>query len=137
MAGSDDDPAFQQETPTRGSIYNQTGPTVYDHSDIDENLNKIISAEDAERLFNRFVNDISPHFPAVPFPPEITAAEIRKKKPILFLAILSSSSFGAGIPPETQISLEREFRDVMATCIWKTGEKSLQLIQALQVCTTY
>lgn len=134
LAGSADDPA-SQPTPTAGnsSLYNQGGPTIYDHSDIDENLNKIISPEDAERLFDRYVNEIVPQFPAVPFPAGTTAQEIRKSKPILFLAIMSGTSFGAGIPADTQIALEKEFRDVMATCIWKTGEKSLQLVQALQV----
>jgi hypothetical protein len=134
LAGSADDPA-SQPTPTAGntSLYNQGGPTIYDHSDIDENLNRIISPEDAERLFNRYVNEIVPQFPAVPFPAGTTAQEVRKSKPILFLAIMSGTSFGAGIPADTQIALEKEFRDVMATCIWKTGEKSLQLVQALQV----
>jgi hypothetical protein len=132
MLGSADDTNCQK-TPTGGSIYNQSRPMIYDHSDIDANLNKIISAQDAERLFNRYVNVICPQFPAVPLPPGTTAQELRKTKPILFLAILSGTSYGAGIPPETQQELEREFRDVIATCIWKTGEKSLQLIQALQV----
>ena len=133
MAGSADDPTLQQ-TPTGGSIYNEGGPMIYDHSDIERNLNKIISPEDAERLFNRYVNEICPQFPAVPFPSGTTAEQIRKQKPILFLAILSGSSYGSGIPADTQIALEREFRDVIGTSIWKTGEKSLQLIQALQVC---
>jgi len=135
MAGSAGDPTLQQ-TPTGGSIYNEVGPIIYDHSDIDANLNKIISVEDAERLFNRYVNQICPQFPAVPFPPGTTAEDVRKQKPILFLAILSGSSYGANLPAETQVALEREFRDVMATSIWKTGEKSLQLIQALQVSST-
>jgi hypothetical protein len=105
----------------------------YDHSYIDDRIVAIISTEDAERLFNRYLNEIVPHFPAVPFPPGTTAKQVRTEKPILFLAILSGTSYGANIPHETQIALERELREVLATCMWKNGEKSLQLVQALQV----
>jgi hypothetical protein len=132
MAGSASDPGpagCQSAT----SIYNQMGPMVYDHADIDAKLDAIIPAHDAERLFNRYVNDFVPHFPAVPFAPGTTASQVRKEKPILFLAILSGTSYGADIHPDIQIALERELRGVFAECTWKNGEKSLQLIQALQV----
>jgi hypothetical protein len=129
MAGSSDDP----ETKAPKSIYNQKGPIVYDHSDIDQRIEQVISRADAERLFNRYVTDFVPHFPAVPFPPGTTAQQVRTEKPILFLAILSGTSYGANLPEHTQVALEKEMRDVLATCIWMNGEKSLQLVQALQV----
>jgi hypothetical protein len=132
MAGSMDDPSLQK-TPTGGSIYNEMVPLKYDHSYIDHRIDAIISHEDAESLFNRYTDEIVPHFPAVPFPPGTTAKQVRAEKPILFLAILSGTSYGANIPPDTQIALERELREVLATCMWKNGEKSLQLVQALQV----
>jgi hypothetical protein len=132
MAGSMDDPSLQK-TPTGGSIYNEMVALKYDHSYIDDRIDAILSNEDAERLFNRYLNEIVPHFPAVPFPPGTTAKQVRAEKPILFLAILSGTSYGANIPHDKQIALERELREVLATCIWKNGEKSLQLVQALQV----
>ena len=132
MAGSMDDPSLQK-TPTGGSIYNEMVAMKYDHSYIDHRIDAIISNEDAESLFNRYMDEIVPHFPAVPFPPGTSAKQVRAEKPILFLAILSGTSYGANIPPDTQIALERELREVLATCMWKNGEKSLQLVQALQV----
>jgi hypothetical protein len=131
MAGVDDPSCGN--TPTAGSIYNQKQPIVYDHSELDRKLDDIISRPDAERLFNRYVNNIVPHFPAVPFPPGTSAAQVRKETPILFLAILSGTSYGADIPEATQVALERELRECFATCMWKNGEKNLQLVQALQV----
>lgn len=136
MAGSADNPAMQS-TPTGGSIYNQMGPIIYDHSDLEKKLDAIISKDDAERLFNRYVNEVVPHFPAVPFVPGTSAAEIRKDKPILFLAILSGTSYGAHVPDETQKALERELRNVFAECMWKNGERNLQLVQALQVAALW
>lgn len=121
-------------TPTAGSVYNEKGPTVYDHSDLERKLDEIIDPDDAERLFDRYVTKVVPNFPAVPFPPGTTAKTVRKEKPILFLAILSGTSYGANIPATTQTALEKELREVFATCMWKNGEKNLQLIQALQVC---
>lgn len=90
--------------------------------------------ETAERLFNRYLYEVMPHFPAVPFKDGTTASEVRKEKPILFLAIMSGTSYGADIPAEIQVELERALRDCFATHMWRNGEKSLELIQALQVC---
>ncbi|KAF2668955.1 hypothetical protein BT63DRAFT_246462 [Microthyrium microscopicum] len=133
MAGSDEDPNMHGTPTIATSIYNQMGPKVYDHSDIDQKLDSIISRGEAERLFHRYVEEFVPRFPAVPFPPGTTAQEVRTEKPILFLAILSGTSYGANIQADIQIALERELRNVFAECMWKNGEKSLQLVQALQV----
>jgi hypothetical protein len=119
------------------SIYDQTKPVVFDHTDIDKKIHEIIDAGTAERLFNRYVNHVAPRFPAVPFPLGTKAKKVRKEKPILFLAILSSTCFGTGVDAETQGALERELREVFANSMWKQGEKSLELIQALHVSTLW
>lgn len=121
----------------RGDIYNQKKPPVFDHSDIETKINDIIDPANAERLFNRYVNQVVPRFPAVPFPPGTQASTIRKEKPILFLAILSSTSYGTGIPEDSQKKLEAELRDVFAKAMWKNGEKSLEIVQALHVATLW
>lgn len=90
-----------------------------------------ITAENASKVFDHYVNDMAIHVPAVVFPPGTTAAEIRKTKPILFLAILSVSSSG------NRSELTREVMQICADRIICNGEKSLELIQALIVTSLW
>jgi len=117
--------------------YNERKPIIFDHSDIDGKISAIIDHGTAQRLFDHYVNHIVPNFPAVPFPPGTKAQTVRETKPILFLAILASLCFGVGVPAEKQQALARELREVFAESMWKQGEKSLELIQALQVATLW
>ncbi|KFZ11900.1 hypothetical protein V501_04476 [Pseudogymnoascus sp. VKM F-4519 (FW-2642)] len=95
----------------------------------------VITAESATALFNRYVNDMSPHMPAVVFPPGTTAADIRKSKPTLFLAILSA---GASTDhPEVQKVFTKEVMQIYADKIICHGEKTLELVQALLVSTIW
>jgi hypothetical protein len=60
---------------------------------------------------------------------------IRKEKPVLFLAILVA---GAGpVYPEVQAGLNKELTSVFANRIMVQGEKSLELVQALQLSTLW
>jgi hypothetical protein len=85
----------------------------------------------ATDMFNCFVERMSPHMPAIAFPPGTTAADVRKSKPTLFLAILSASS---GLShPALQKILTKEVMGIYADRIVCNGEKTLEIIQALQV----
>jgi hypothetical protein len=130
-------PSSDPEGLSRGSIYNQKKAETFDHADIDQRIDDILDRDTADRLFNRYVNDVVPRFPAVPFPPGTDPSVIRKEKPVLFLAILSSTSFGTGVSHKAQKKLEAELRDVFAKAMWKHGEKSLELVQALHVATLW
>jgi hypothetical protein len=95
-----------------------------------------MSADIAERVFLRYVNEICPHFPAVPFPAGTTAMELREKKPLLFLSVLAASSHGSAeqlVSQEVQRELTKLLKDQLADIIWRNGEKSLEIVQALQV----
>jgi len=95
----------------------------------------VITADTATRLFNRYVDDMAPHMPAVVFSRGTTAADIRKSKPTLFLAILSA---GASTDhPEVQKMFTKEVMQIYADRIVCRGEKSLELIQALLVSTIW
>jgi Fungal specific transcription factor domain len=118
-------------------IYNQTRPIIFDHRDVDRRISQVVDAATAKQLFNRYLTQYMPRFPAVTFPPGTDAETLRRTKPILFLAILSSTCYGASIPAETQMALEMELRDVLADSLWKKGEKSLEIIQSLQVATLW
>lgn len=107
-----------------------------DHSHINGLIDSLMSPDIAERVFLRYVNEICPHFPAVPFPPGTTAREIREQKPLLFLSILAGSSHGSAeqlVSQEAQRELTRILKDQLADIIWRNGEKSIEIVQALQI----
>ncbi|KAF2875921.1 hypothetical protein BDV95DRAFT_285689 [Massariosphaeria phaeospora] len=107
-----------------------------DHSYINALIDNLMSPEVAERIFHRYVNEICPHFPAVPLTPGTTALEVREKKPLLFLAILAGSSHGGSeqlVSQEVQRELSKVLKDQFADIIWRNGEKSLEIVQALQL----
>ncbi|KAF2439942.1 hypothetical protein P171DRAFT_435770 [Karstenula rhodostoma CBS 690.94] len=107
-----------------------------DHSNINTLVDSLMTPETAERIFQRYVAEICPHFPAVPFPAGTTARELREKKPLLFLSILAGSSHGAAeqlVSQDVQRDLTKILKDQFADIIWRNGEKSLEVVQALQV----
>ncbi|KAF2423339.1 hypothetical protein EJ08DRAFT_596193, partial [Tothia fuscella] len=137
MQTTDDNLGSANGNARGGSIYDQKPGVEFDHSDLEQKIEDIIDTSTAEHLFNRYVTQVAPLFPAVPFPLGTKAKIVRKEKPILFLAILSSTCYGTGVSDETQGALERELREVFATSMWKQGEKSLEIIQALHVSTLW
>lgn len=107
-----------------------------DHSYINGLIDNLMDADAAEKIFKRYVNDICPHFPAVPLAPGTTVKELREKKPLLFLAILAGSSHGNTeqiIDQSVQRELTKLLKDQFANIIWRNGEKSLEIVQALQL----
>ncbi|KAF1944957.1 hypothetical protein EJ02DRAFT_339766 [Clathrospora elynae] len=111
-----------------------------DHSHIAPLIDNLLSPHVAERVFLRYVNDICPHFPAVPFPPGTTAREVREKKPLLFLSVIAASSHGSAeqlVSQEVQRELTKLLKDQLADIIWRNGEKSLEIVQALHVAVLW
>ncbi|PGG98791.1 hypothetical protein AJ80_09475 [Polytolypa hystricis UAMH7299] len=89
----------------------------------------VVDTETATLAFNRYVHNMAPQFPAVVFPPGTMMSEIRRLKPVLFLAIMSIS-IGA-FRPQLQHSLANELHRVLADRTVIRGEKSLELVQAI------
>ncbi|CAL3962220.1 unnamed protein product [Diplocarpon coronariae] len=113
---------------------NQKAAPTREYADVvDKGL---ATVEEATTLFNWYVEKMAPHMPAVVFSRSTTAAEIRKTKPIVFLAILSAS---AGVlNPEKQRILTKEIMSILADRIICSGDKTLELIQAIIVsCLWY
>ncbi len=86
-------------------------------------------------MFQRYTLEMAPQLPVVVFPPGTSAFDIRRKKPILFLAILSVAS--GTIRPELQQMLTDETHRLFAERIIIKGEKSLELVQSLLVSTLW
>ena len=95
----------------------------------------IVHAETANGLFRHYTEHMAPHIPLVVFPPDITPDAIRRRNPVLFLAILSVAS--GQEYPDLQATLTKEIMRILADRVFVHGEKSLELVQALQVVTIW
>lgn len=96
---------------------------------------KLLSMEMAATIFNHYIEDMVPHFPAVVFPAGTTAEDVRRKKPTLFLAILAAASGTSH--PDLHKALYKEISRTFAERVMINGEKSLELVQSLILCTMW
>lgn len=103
---------------------------------ISRQIPEIIDEALATRVFDRYVADMATHLPVVVFPPQTNAEEVRSSRPIVFLAILVAASMGMA-PLDLQHSLNRLLMRSLADCVIRKGEKSVDVIQALLICTLW
>ncbi|KAK4128961.1 hypothetical protein N657DRAFT_608884 [Parathielavia appendiculata] len=94
----------------------------------------LLTMAQASELLARYTNKMCPHLPAVVFPSCMTAAELRASKPVLFLAVITAAS---GEMPALQQILTKELMQVLADRIIVRGNKSLELVQAVQVAVIW
>jgi hypothetical protein len=111
----------------------QKPPTTNEYADVVDR--GVVTADMAAKMFDCYVERMTPHMPAVVFPPGTTAAEVRKNQPTLFLAILAAAS-GMNYPDQ-QKNLTKEVMSIYADRIICKGEKTLEIIQALHVSTLW
>ena len=52
----------------------------------------ILTIDQAIPLFNRYHKDLCLHYPAVVFPNDVLATEVRHRKPVLFLAVITAAA---------------------------------------------
>jgi hypothetical protein len=89
----------------------------------------------AKKCFDRYMSEMCNHLPIVVFPPGTRWEEIRKNKPILFLAVLAVAS--GTIRPDLQTRLISEVTRILSDRIVYRGEKSMELVQTIQCITTF
>ena len=95
----------------------------------------VLGASTALDILSHYIEDMAPKMPIVVFPDHTAAEDIRKSTPVIFLAILSVAS--GRDHPGLQLILTKEITRMLADRIVCNGEKSLELIQALQVLTIW
>ncbi|KAH6854184.1 hypothetical protein B0I37DRAFT_388295 [Chaetomium sp. MPI-CAGE-AT-0009] len=88
----------------------------------------------AADLLTRYNVHMCPHLPGVVLPPDMTVAELRVSKPILFLAVMSAA---ASELPNLQRVLTKELMEQFADKIIVRGNKSLELVQAITVAVIW
>ncbi|KAG8165270.1 hypothetical protein KVR01_005545 [Diaporthe batatas] len=94
----------------------------------------IITADSAAHLLDRYNYQMAPHLPGVVFPPHLTADELRKTRPVLFLAVMAVASSSL---PEVKRVAFRELFQAFADSILIKGEKSIELVQALTLAAMW
>ena len=95
----------------------------------------ILDAPTAASIFSHYTEDMAPKMPIVIFPDDTAAETVRKSTPILFLAILSVAS--GQDHPGLQRILTKEITRMLADRTVCMAEKSLELIQVLQILTIW
>ena len=96
---------------------------------------KIVDENTTYRAFDRYHMEMSRYLPMVVFPLGTKAADIRRTKPALFLSILAISI--SAYRPDLQPQLIGEITRLIADRVIYRGEKSLELLQAIQVLSIY
>lgn len=94
----------------------------------------LITMEQAAGLFNKYKEHMVRHLPAVVFPHSATVMELRKTKPTLFLAVMAAAT---GENHSLQRVLQKELMQLFAEKVIVTGEKNLELVQAIHVAVIW
>lgn len=116
------------DVPTPSIAPSAVDTRSHEYSDIVDR--GIITMERANVLWDRYNYQMAPHLPGCVFPREMTVGELRKTMPILFLAIMSAASSET---PNVQRVIVKELMQVFAEKIMITGEKSIEIVQALNI----
>lgn len=95
----------------------------------------LIDARTAYRCFDRFVNDMVQSLPIVAFKTGTKAEDIRRDKPVLFQGIVAVAI--GTIRPDLQPKILSDATRTLADKIVYAGEKSLELVQTIQVMTVF
>lgn len=84
---------------------------------------------DGQSLLETYAEFMIPMFPFVPIPSQMTAEELRRERPFLYLNI----SMIACPNPARQQELSKAVKEYIADCIIMRGHRSLDLLQGLLV----
>lgn len=95
----------------------------------------LIDAQTAYRCFDRYATEMCRQLPVVVFPSGTRAEDVRKTRPILFEAIVAVAC--GTIRSDLQPRLISDATRVLADRIVFSGEKSLELVQTIQVMSIW
>ena len=123
--------------PQLATLFNQHPPAAKELSEsayIDVIDRHIVDAATAYRMFDRYTTEMKT-LPIVVFQPGTKGEDIRRLKPVLFLSILSAAS--NTIRPDLQLRFVEEVMRVLADRVIVRGEKTMEIVQSLQVITIF
>ncbi|KAF2452102.1 hypothetical protein P171DRAFT_19000 [Karstenula rhodostoma CBS 690.94] len=95
----------------------------------------VISIELAENLLKLYREELFVDYPGITIAKDVTADDLRSKKPALFHAVMAAASQSLG--SDLSNKLHEELIYFYARSLFVNGEKSLQHVQALFVSVAY
>ena len=95
----------------------------------------VITQELSEELLNIWRNEVVAAIPGIYIPKDWTAADLRKKKPSLFYAVMAAAAHSKGSALSDVLHEEAVY--LYARTAFINGEKSVQTIQALLVTVAF
>lgn len=95
----------------------------------------VLSWQDALHLFQRYRSDVVACYPIVPIDDAVEMDQLRREKPVLFLAIITAAA--ASAPEKLRDALHDEVISTYATLVLIDGVKSLDLLQAMLVTVAW
>ena len=129
-------PASYREPPVVQAAFDAAGRArMEDQMSPDVIERRIIDLKSATRCFDRYTAEMCNQLPLVVFQPGTRMEDVRKQKPFLFLSILAASA--GTIRPDIQQTLVGECTKILADRVLYRGEKSLELVQMIQVMTIF
>lgn len=100
-------------------------------------LDRIVPLDLQARVLEQYLTQIVPAFPLVPIAGDQTLEALRAERPILLQAIIYAASPGV-LSLDMQDDVSRMFLNRLSGTTYDQGEKSLELIQAIQItCLWY
>lgn len=108
---------------------------VLDATSTDDVTDGFTSPDLAQELYHTFINDLAPLYPLVSVPGSSTWQTVRSDQPALFRAMITAASISTH--PAISSGMFRETARLLAENVVVDGEKSLDLIQALLVLSTW
>lgn len=129
---TDQNTSGQSSQATSETVFGTRSASVTETDDGDKDIidRCLLDLEIAENYLELFKTILTPHFPFVVIPHQISAIQLREEKPFLFLAIMSSASY-ENMP--LQRLLGTEVKKAVASRIILNGEVSFDLLQGLLV----
>ena len=124
----------EQEEPDRRSPPRSLNSSVFVNYEGDIVDRNVVPIDYAAQLFDRYNNHMCKHLPAVVFPVGHTVHDLRKSRPLLFLAVMAAA---ASENHSVSRVLQRDLLQAFAEKVIMTGEKSLEIVQALQVAVIW
>lgn len=95
----------------------------------------LVNNELAQKLYAIFCNDLESFYPLVHMPAPSTWQAVRQDRPALFLAVLTAAA--SAVDPKLSEGLFEEAGRYVAERVVIAGEKSLDLVQALLILSTW
>ncbi|MCJ1379277.1 hypothetical protein MMC17_002378 [Xylographa soralifera] len=124
---------LQNHLPTSSTTKSISQGPLSSYSDVIDR--GVITMDAAERALDHFIINLMPQLPIVVIQASSDAAQMRRDKPTLFLSILIAAS--GTLPILAQREINEELQRVFADRILVVGERSLELIQALQIAMVW